>query len=567
MGPRGVARWPDVRAVVACSSLAAVAVAIDEYFSAQEGYLSRFPDYDGVGYMVFARTVYQLLHGFHVHTALSHLLTIAPGWTAALALQFVIFGAGPLQAFTVRFWPVALILVLVYWIVRRRAPRSWAIAATVLTAFLPILSASIRSSSLEYFTGQASYSENWGLDDLRPDLLAAALMLWAVAILAEHVDEPTRATYLVSAIFAAAAVLVKPSTSPLLLLVWAGTLTVVWFVNRKRQGTLRGIALGASLFALLLAPWAVTSAGISSVVGYLYETAVTYGGVYATADSVPQRFAYFAVRFPTDLGRLEVWVVIAGALLVTVALVLRRLGPAEFIYGAVTLGVYATYALASARNAHLAEWISAALWIYVCAGVARLAAARWPSPRPRVAPILLAGVALYSVLVCSLGAFALANWPANEQRSNAQLAALTESLAGELGRHITAGDCFSYAPGPGWSASIQFDLTDANGNYPSSPPLNPSLSTADYLQQVRQCAAIITYREDMNEVAKAFYAPPTYQPYLRAVADWMHSPNSGYTLDRTWPLTNLVPDEDHTLGRFDGVSLTVELYLRSTAQG
>lgn len=552
--------------MLGCSFVAALTVAIDAYFSAQDGYLSRSPDYDGVGYMEFAKTVYQLILGFHPHSALVHLLTIAPGWTAALTFQYLIFGAGSWQAFTVRFWPVALLLVLVYWIVRRRAHRSLAIAATALTALLPVISAGVRSSSLEFLSGQANYYENWGLDDLRPDLLAVVLILWAVAILAEHHDAPTRQVFLASSVFAAAAILVKPSTSPLLVLVWVGVLATIWFLNRRRTGTTRNTTLAALLFAVLLAPWAVSSAGISNVIGYLNETAVTYGGVFGTNDNIFQRFVYYAVRIPTDLGPLEAWVVMVGTLVVTIGLLRRMVGPAELIYGAVTLVIYATFAFATARNAHLAEWISTAVWIYVCAGVARLAAARWPRPGARQARALLFGVGLYSLIVYGLGAFSLANWPANEHQSNVQLAAMTPNLADELRRHITSSDCFSYAPGPGWSASIQFALMDRNGNAPGSPPLNPSLTTDAYLQEVKQCAAIIVYREDIEQVAQAFYAPPIYQPYLRATADLVHSPNSGYTLDRTWPITGLVPNRIHTLGDFQPVSLTLELYLRSPAK-
>ena len=34
--------------MLACCAVAAAVVAVDAYFSAQEGYLSRAPDYDGV---------------------------------------------------------------------------------------------------------------------------------------------------------------------------------------------------------------------------------------------------------------------------------------------------------------------------------------------------------------------------------------------------------------------------------------------------------------------------------------------------------------------------------------
>ena len=63
-------------------------------------------------------------------------------------------------------------------------------------------------------------------------------------------------------------------------------------------------------------------------------------------------------------------------------------------------------------------------------------------------------------------------------------------------------------------------------------------------------------------MAKAFYAPPARQPYLRALADWVHSPDSGFVLDKSWTLSDLPPITPHTLGSYQGQSLTVELYAR-----
>ncbi len=560
-----VARWPSRWAVLACSAAAAAVVGIDAYFSAQDGYLSRPPEYDGAGYMLFARSTYALLGGLHLHTAYHQLITaLTPGWTALLALQYFLFGAGPWQAFTARFWAVALLLLLVYWIVRRRAPLSLAIAATVLTALVPMISAGVRSSSLEFLTGNANYLESWYLDDLRPDLFAIALILWSVAILAEHSDAPKRSSYLISAAFAAAAVLVKPSTSPLLMLAWAGTVVTTWFLNRHRAGAFRHAALGAALFAVLLAPWATLGGGISSVIGYLYESAVTYHSVYGTSDNVLQRFAYFVVRIPADLGPIEGWLVIVATVVVTIALLRRRLGRPELIYAGVALVLYLTFGLATTRNTHLPEWTSMALWIYVWAGIARLTATmRWPNPR--LEPALLATVGLYALAVYCVGAFALFNWPADEQKSNVQLTAVTASLAAELGRHIGSGDCFVSAPGPGWPASIQFLLVNAHGDAPGSVPINPSLPTADYVQASQSCKAVITYKEPITQVAQAFSALPAYQPYYLAIDQWVRN-SSGYCWDRSWSFPNLPPYEAHALGGYQGISLTVDLFIRGPGQ-
>jgi len=73
---------------------------------------------------------------------------------------------------------------------------------------------------------------------------------------------------------------------------------------------------------------------------------------------------------------------------------------------------------------------------------------------------------------------------------------------------------------------------------------------------------VLTYREEIAEVAKVFFAPPVRQPYLQAVAQWVRSPVSGYALDRTWRMSDLAPSGPHTLGHYQGVSLTLDLYLR-----
>ena len=554
-------RWPTPWTILACCATAAVAVAVDAYFSAQEGYLSRPPYYDGAGYMFYARSGYQLIRGFHLHSAFRELITtITPGWTSLLAFHYLVFGAGPWQAFTARFWPVALLLLLVYWIVRRRATRSLAIVATVLTALLPAISAGVRSSSLEFVTGYSNYLENWYLDDLRPDILAVALILWSVAILAEHSHAPTRPTYLASAAFAAAAVLVKSSTTPLLLLLWASAVTVVWFLNRRQTGSLRKAAVSPAVLILLLTPWAIFGGGVSNVIGYLYESAVTYRGVYGSNDNVFQRLAYFADRIPTDLGPIEGWLVIGAGLVVTIALVRRSLGRAELIYAGVIVVLYLTFGLPATRNAHYAEWTSMALWIYVWAGIAKLAT-RWRWPSPRLEPAVLATAGAYVLIVYSLGAFAVGNWPANEHQSNLRLSEVTASVAGELSRRISPSDCFVAAPGPGLPASIQFVLVNAHGDAPGSIGIDPSLPPGAYVGAAKKCAAVLTFKQDIAVVAQAFSALPGYQPYYRAVDKWVRNDNR-YTCVRSWSFTGLPPYGPHTLGRYEGMSLTVDLLVR-----
>jgi len=552
--------------VVLCCLAGAVAVATDAYFSAQEGYLARPPDYDGISYLISARTPYLLLRSLHVRTALHDLLhSISPLWISTLTTQQLILGDGTWQAFSARFWAVALLLILVYWIVSRRATRSLAIAAVVVTALLPVVSAGLRASSWEYVTGQTNYFEHWYLDDLRPDFFAIVLILWSVAALAEHSQPPRRSAYVVSAAFAAAAVLAKSSTAPVALVAWAIALGITWFRNRRSKDATRMTLLAAALLAVLLVPWAVFGGGVETVVAYL-KAITAFQGAYASSGGLIGGFTFFPVRIPTQLGPIEGWVVIGGAVFVTVALLRRQLTSAELIYAALVPLFYMAFSLPPSKSIQLGIWISLSIWIFFLAGATRLAAATWPQPIKRAAPLPLFAVSTYALIVYGGGAFALANWPTSEQRPDAQMLMVTKEVANELGRHISVDQCFAYVPGPGWPSSLTYMLMDAKGNAPSSTAIDvdPTATTiSDYVGSASMCAAVMAYREDIGDVARVFFAPLVRQPYLRAVAQWVRSPDSGFSLDRTWRFSNLPPSGPHQLGHYQGVSLTVDLYLRT----
>jgi hypothetical protein len=484
-----------------------------------------------------------------------------------LTAQQLILGDGTWQAFAARFWAVALLLILVYWIVSKRATPSLGIVAVGVTALLPLVSAGVRAASLEFISGQTNYVEHWYLDDLRPDFLTFVLILWSVAALAEHSETPRRSAYLVSAVFAAAAVLAKSSTAPVALVAWAAALAFTWFWNRRSRDATGMTLLAALVLVVLLIPWAVFAGGIRTVVTYL-NLVTALRSTYTSSGGLIGGWTYFPVRIPGQLGLIEAWPIIVGALLLVIALLRRRLGPAEMMYAGLAPLFYIVFSLPPSKNPQLGTWISVSIWIFFVAGVSRLAATRWPAPIKRAAPVALSAVAVYVLVVYALGIFSLANWPANEQRSNAQMLTATTDIAGELGRHVSAGQCFAYVPGPGWPDSIILKLMDANGNAPLTTPIDidpTRTSVADYVAYARYCPAILAYREDIADVSRTFFAPPTRQPYLRAVAEWVRSPNSGYTLDRSWSLDDLAPIGPHELGRYQGVSLTVDLYLRQGA--
>jgi 4-amino-4-deoxy-L-arabinose transferase-like glycosyltransferase len=554
-------------AVLLCSVLAAATVAVDGYISAHVGYLARPPAYDGVSYMLSAQSAAHQLESLHLRAGLQTMNdTIAPLWTALLTLHYIVLGDGAWHAFSARFWPVALILILVYWVVRGRAPRSVAVAVVVLTSLLPVAAAGLRASSWEYFGGQLNLDLGFGLDDLRPDFMAAALSLWSVATLFEPRSPTTPRWYFASAVFASLAVLIKQSTAPVVLALWGTALFVSWMRARWDRRALISSALAVVVFALMLAPWAVIGHGAAGVFTYL--TALdAYKAAYGTSDDLFQRLAYFPSLLPVQLGPLEALIAVVGVAGV-LALMRRRIGIAEAIYGADALIVYVVFSLPTVRNSHLGVWVSLALWVFFVATTSRAAAGtRWMtrSPAPRA---ILAGVSLYACLIYGLGLVSVAGWPANERTALSQEVEVTSAVAQELGGHLGPQQCFTYAPGPGWPASIQLAVAASRGSSPTSTPTDIATATTtivQYLVFARRCDAFLVYEQAMPTVATAFYAPAAYQPYFQALSDWVRTAGSGYSLDRQWTFSDLPPSQPHRLGNYAGVTLTVDLYLRDGA--
>ena len=554
--------------MVALGLTAAVAVAVDAYFNVQAGILARPPGYDGVGYMISARQVALLIREGHLHQAVTHISNFVPLWSLALTSQYSILGDGTWQAFTARFWGVGPLLVLVYWVVRRRTNLWLASAAALITALLPLASAGVRASSLEFFSGQADFIDHWYLDDLRPDFFAAVLVLWSVAILAEDRQGTRRSVYLVSAAFAAAAVLAKPTTSPVALAVWGMALGLHWLWNRSTPRAFRRSAMAVAFAGLILLPWAAFSGGPSLVASYLYDNTVNFGSTYAVSNNFPDNLTYYLIQLPYQVGQVEIWLVIAGALTLTVGIWRRQLGRPEAMYAAMLAIFYLIFSIPATKNTHVGLWISMSMWLFLLAALPRVLAANWALRLTRVSPFVFGIAATYVAAAYALGAIAIVNWPIVERQSSQEQLRVTVDVADELKHYVSGGQCFTYAPGPSWPASLQYQMMDAFGNTPLSTAIdvNPRVtSIADYVKAASQCQGVIVYRENFAQVAEFFYIPQARQPYLQAVADWVRSPGSGYRLDRTWSFADLTSDSLHPLGQATGVSLTVELYVRSTA--
>src|SRR5207249_1823307 len=267
---------------------------------------------------------------------------------------------------------------------------------------------------------------------------AFSARLWAVALLLVLVYwvVSRRQTPLLGAVAVALTGLL-PLVSPAVLAVWAAALALAWWWNGRSRDATRNTLLAALLLVVLLAPWAVFAHGLSSVVTYLQQVAALRS-TYTSSGGLIGGFTYFLARIPIQLGPIEAWAVIAGRLFLTVLLLRRKLGPAEIIYAGLALLFYLAFSLPPSKNPVLGLWISLSIWLFFVAGAARLALTRWPAFVNRAARVTLAGVAVYVLVVYALGIGALANWPAKELLSNAQLLTVTSYVVQERGRHVSA---------------------------------------------------------------------------------------------------------------------------------
>jgi len=516
--------------------------------------------------MIPARQVALLLLGGHIHQAAIHVSNLVPLWSLALTSQYLILGDGAWQAFTARFWAVGPLLVLVYWVIRRRTNSWLAITAAMITAVLPLVSAGVRSSSLEFLSGQADYGAHWYLDDIRPDFFAGVLALWSIAILAEDTTATRRSVYLVSAAFAAAAVLAKPTTSPAALAAWGVALGLHWFRHRSKPGAFRRTAVAGIVASLLVLPWAVFSGGASLVANYLHAISVTYGATYAVSSNFPDNLTYFLNLLPGQLGQPEISFFIIGTLALTIGIWRRQFGSAEATYAAVVALWYFIFSIPATKNPHVGLLITMAIWLFLLAALARLLVTNWSPRLTRASPAIFGVATAYVGIIYVLGVIAITNWPIVERHSYEEQRVVSSGVADELRHYVVAGQCFAYAPGPSWPASLQYQLMDSLGNAPLSTAIDidPSAtSIQDYVKSAGQCQAVIAYRENISLVAQVFYAPPVRQPYLQAVADWVRSPDSGFKLDHSWRFVDLTSDGSHLMGHTLTISLTVDLYVRS----
>jgi hypothetical protein len=564
---------PSACAIAVVALVAAIVLAVDLWFSSQLGLLSLPPTFDGISYLLDAKRIYNTLGqaGAGAPAPREYIGVPAVLWWGLMLASFAFFGAGEWQAATARFWPTALLLLLVWWCVHRRAGRRWAVLAVLATALLPALSVSLRACGWCYATGQIESERDWYLADLRPDLLFAVLLLWGVAILVEGARNLTPAILAASGVFLGLALLAKPSGFPMVFLAWGATWLGVAAVNRPAWSPRFILGLGvwnALPAAVLAGPCAL--AGVAQwAYGYWTADADLKIAQYALASS--DRWAelgYYSTVLPLWLGRIEGWVIVAAGFACLVASRLASRDRRGWAYLALAAIVYAVIARVPAKSLFIGLFYCLLVWLGALPALAAALEA-W-SERWRRLPAVIGAVAvLYYLVISGLALYGMTHWPADERAIGPANRAAWQALAADLKAHLDVEDRFVVPPIFGASAGLQFFILDERGLAPkdgvsyAQMRLEPD---AFARAMMAECQAVVVLDDSALALPSFARRSRIDSPRIQALGHAVQRPDSGFRRIGTYRFEDRAIDSVAT--QSEGVayshrSFAVHLYVKN----
>jgi hypothetical protein len=556
--------WPTANEFIVCAVAAAVVVAIDIYLSGRLGLLSYPPHYDGVGWMVEAKRSFLSDGWARPDQLLTHVMpSRTPLWQLLMMLNWSVLGQGEWQAHAVRYWAVFLLLVMVVWLVRARVGPKLAWAAVAITALLPIVSVGLRSITWEFLTGRETFALEWYLDDLRPDFLSAVLLLWTVVPLVEHRRKPSGLTFAVSGTFAGLAILVKPSTSPLLLCALGLTLFYLAIVHRTDLAPLRHIVWILPPLTILLAPWVILG-GLDSTITFLKHTFGEFRTLYANPHATfASESTYYLRLGPYHMGRVETWATIACVLGVTGYAFAKKkdsLTQAAF-YLFLSFFLYVQVSLTPNKNYFLGLPYYLFFWVFFLVLVTSLGS---PVLKPTFTKATSIATSLYAAAILIGGVVALQKWPPENASAGPFNRAVTIEMADDLQTHVEPSGCFTYLPLYGWPDSLMYYAMNKRGEVPTSPTEILDYPSPDrYIrEQVASCDAVFVLEEDVSETTDYFFSQKIWWPYLRATTRFVEDEDNGYRLAKVYRFSEDTPPTTYELGVSEGRGFGVLLYLR-----
>jgi 4-amino-4-deoxy-L-arabinose transferase-like glycosyltransferase len=565
-------RLPSRLEFVVLVLLAVLIVTVDISWSRSVGLLAYPPIYDGIHYVFDAKwTIYVLGNLFDNPEVLRNHgapnFSFTPLWKILLLLHFSVLGVGEWQAYSVRFWPTFLLLFLVFWLVRNQSNRRIAWMAVAFTALLPTLSVNIRATVRDFYVSHSS-NIDWYLADLRPDLLFAVLLLWAVAPLVQYAHRLDSRLWLITGSAAALALLTKPSAGSLLALAWGIALLAVLFINwSKARDTLTASLWGFAPFFLLVIPW-VAFGGLGRIFRYVYQSAVAQRELWSDANATLwSEFTYYWQMFSIHLGVIDGLGLLACALVgfgLTLQRNVRRRDFRASAYLIIALILYGIVSASPSKNFFLGLPFFLVLWLFAWTSLAPIL--KSAADKSRIASVLPAAVAvLYPSLTFAAFGYAAKHWPADQIRHAAQTRATIQELVYDVNQILTGSDRFLSATLFGVPAAFYYYMIQRDGSYPRQCPFDPLASPPERIIEKLgvNCKTILLYRNHEDQ-RKYSSGPLSSLPRWQAVSEWVKNPRNNYRLVKSYRFSSPIFGSNYngTAGSF-----TMDLYVLDTASG
>jgi hypothetical protein len=569
--------WPTVKDVVLVAAIASAVTATEIYFSQQVGVLAYPLSYESVGYMVPAKSLFYQMKQWSTNPPswdyIKYALFVgmvppATLWQKLMMLSFLLLGEGEWQAYTARFWPTLLLLLLVLWVMRRRSGSRVAWVAVVFTALLPTISTDLRWSLTTYVTRTIVLSD-LAPASLLPDLLSTALLLWTVVPLVERVHDLDRSTWLISGAAAGLCILAKSSMLPELLFVSVLAVGYVFTVNRSRvKPTIFTSIWCLPPLAILTTPWALAGGARLTMWYEWYQSFTANRVLWITVGSLSDitNWTYYWDRFPLHIGWIESWTMLGIGLALSLASVLRKSTHKDSLiiaYLGISGALYLLITVTPNKNFIIGLPFYFLLWIFSWRALTPFLT-RWVT-RNRIAPWVLISILLvYTGFSVGGGFYALQNWTDESSRTWAGNTQVVKQIATDMRAVLKNTDCFMWAPLFGFPAALQYYMTDQQGNSPWPIWIDLEKSPDQFVREsVNACRAVLVYEDDIQHVASLAFVYPAQVPYWRAIAKFVQEPNSSYRRVMTYHLS-VTPLVYH-YGSKDRFALSLDLYLKQPA--
>lgn len=567
--PRVAWKRSGLLSVVAILLLAALVTANDLLLSARLGLLANPVLSDGLAYLLQTEIALSDMEklrapslpppGLSIDASplamtLFHYLPIvrlyrehAPIWSMLITLQYQLLGPGEWQAHTAKFWAIALLLLIMFALVRRQSTTAFAWVAVLLTSTVPVVSTSVRSATYELFISKSvNFGQEWFLSDPRPDFSLSVAGLFMISAFFVWWARPNRwTTLLLGGAFGIAA-MVKPTVLSALLVALGALAAYAWLLRRTQPlPSIWQFVAAAAIGMACLVPWIVTG-GLERTITYVVLNSTILAGIWAgTGMSTGVDPLYYWRSFDEMMGS-EAWIVLGLGL---AALALRwwrgeaRLHEiAGFVFVGLALAAYLS--VTPSKSWPVGPVIYLPLWAAAWCALAPVAVRMLK--RIRLDPkVLVAGAGLYCALLVAGSWYAYARWPAYGRDTGPTNRRTTTELSGELNRLLAPGGAllsmemwgypgvFRLGHPDRWIAlytSHNMFFESQDGRQPETLA-NEILGGSDTIK-----VALVT---DMNSVSEMPHVntTPVARPYFDAFLRWIKDRNSPFAVARTYPIT------------------------------